>query len=137
MTVFLLNTLIALLRLMTALLDRIVGVIAGFQAREADLSQRLADALADDAADEADIQAARNQARAASDRAAAAEALVAQLQVTANDTTSQLAASGDFIAQFEPAPAPNNSTDEGGTGDDQPGPAEPEASAPEEWDKSS
>ncbi len=64
----------------------------------------------------------------------AAEALVAQLQITANDTTSQLAAIGEFIAQFEPAlaPAPVNSTD-AGSGDDQPEPAELEARAPRRW----
>jgi hypothetical protein len=35
---------------MTALLDCIVGVIAGFRSREASLRKQLAEALADDAA---------------------------------------------------------------------------------------
>jgi hypothetical protein len=88
---------------MTALLDRIVGVIAGFQSREADLRQRLADALADDAADEAEIAAARSDALAAMERAATAEALMAQLQASADDANSQLTAIDAFIDQFVPA----------------------------------
>jgi hypothetical protein len=88
---------------MNALLDRIVAVIAGFQAREADLRQQLADALADDAADEAAIEAARRDALAAMERAATAEALVAQLQASADDATSQLTAIDAFIDQFVPA----------------------------------
>jgi hypothetical protein len=88
---------------MNALLDRIVGVIAGFQSREADLRQRLADALADDAADEAAIDAARRDALAAMERAATAEALMAQLQASADDATSQLTAIDAFIDQFVPA----------------------------------
>ena len=43
------------LKTMTALLDRLVGVFARFQSREADLRRQLADALADDAADDAAI----------------------------------------------------------------------------------
>jgi hypothetical protein len=88
---------------MTALLDRIVGVIAGFQSREADLRQRLADALADDAADAAAIDAARRDALAAMERAATAEALMAQLQASADDANSQLSAIDAFIEQFVPA----------------------------------
>jgi len=88
---------------MTALLDRIVGVIAGFQSREADLRQRLADALADDAADAAAIDAARRDALAAMERAATAEALMAQLQASADDANSQLTAIDAFIDQFVPA----------------------------------
>jgi hypothetical protein len=88
---------------MTALLDRIVGVIAGFQSREADLRQRLADALADDAADEAEIAAARSDALTAMERAATAEALMAQLQASADDANSQLTAIDAFIEQFVPA----------------------------------
>jgi hypothetical protein len=88
---------------MTALLDRIVGVIAGFQSREADLRQRLADALADDAADAAAIDAARRDALAAIERAATAEALMAQLQASADDANSQLSAIDAFINQFVPA----------------------------------
>jgi hypothetical protein len=88
---------------MTALLDRIVGVIAGFQSREADLRQRLADALADDAADAAAIDAARRDALAAMERAATAEALMAQLQASADDANSQLSAIDAFIDQFVPA----------------------------------
>jgi hypothetical protein len=88
---------------MTALLDRIVGVIAGFQSREADLRQRLADALADDAADAAAIDAARRDALTAMERAATAEALMAQLQASADDAASQLSAIDAFIDQFVPA----------------------------------
>jgi hypothetical protein len=75
-----------------ALLDRIVGVIAGFQSREANLRQQLAEALADDAADDAAIAAAQRDALAAMERAATAEALMAQLQ-----------AIGAYIDQFVPA----------------------------------
>ena len=57
MTLRLLHLLFSPLKSMTALLDRIVGVIAGFQSREADLRQRLADALANNAADAASIDA--------------------------------------------------------------------------------
>ena len=88
---------------MTAVLDRIVGVIAGFQSREADLRQRLADALADDAADADAIDAARRDALAAMERAATAEALMAQLQASADDANSQLSAIDAFIDQFVPA----------------------------------
>jgi len=89
-TLRLLPLLLSPLKSMTALLDRIVGVIAGFQSREADLRQRLADALADDAL-------------AAMERAATAEALMAQLQASADDATSQLTAIDAFIDQFVPA----------------------------------
>jgi hypothetical protein len=101
-TLRLLHLLFSPLKSMTALLDRIVGVIAGFQSREADLRQRLADALADDAADEAEIAAARSDALAAMERAATAEALMAQLQASADDATSQLSAIDAFIDQFVP-----------------------------------
>lgn len=103
MTLRLLHLLLSPLRPMTALLDRIVGVIAGFQSREADLRQRLADALADDAADAAAIDAARRDALAAMERAATAEALMAQLQASADDAKSQLSAIDSFIEQFVPA----------------------------------
>jgi hypothetical protein len=103
MTLRLLHLLFSPLKTMTALLDRIVGVIAGFQSREADLRQRLADALADDAADEAEIAAARSDALAAMERAATAEALMAQLQARADDANSQLTAIDAFIEQFVPA----------------------------------
>ena len=102
MTLRLLHLLFSPLKSMTALLDRIVGVIAGFQSREADLRQRLADALADDAADEAEIAAARSDALAAMERAATAEALMAQLQASADDANSQLIAIDAFIDQFVP-----------------------------------
>jgi hypothetical protein len=65
MTLRFLHLLLSPLRSMTALLDRIVGVIAGFQSREATLRQQLADALEDDAADAAAIDAARRDALAA------------------------------------------------------------------------
>ena len=103
MTLRLLRLLLSPLRSMTALLDRIVGVIAGFQSREADLRQRLADALADDAADAAAIDAARRDAQAAMERAATAEAVMAQLQASADDANSQLSAIDSFIDQFVPA----------------------------------
>jgi hypothetical protein len=80
MTLRLLHLFFSPFKAMNALLDRIVAVIAGYQAREADLRQQLADALADDAADEAAIDAARRDALAAMERAATAEALMAQLQ---------------------------------------------------------
>ncbi len=94
MTLRLLHLLFSPLKSMTALLDRIVGVIAGFQSREADLRQRLADALANNAADAASIDAARRDALAAMERAATAEALMAQLQASAIDA---------FIDLFVPA----------------------------------
>jgi predicted nucleic acid-binding Zn-ribbon protein len=102
MTLRLLHLFFSPFKAMNALLDRIVAVIAGFQSREADLRQRLADALADDAADEAEIAAARSDALAAMERAATAEALVAQLQASADDATSQLTAIDAFIEQFVP-----------------------------------
>ncbi len=88
---------------MTALLDRIVGVTAGFQSREADLRQQLAEALSDDAADEAAIAAAQRDALAAMERAATAEALMAQLQASAADAQGQLDAIGTYLDQFVPA----------------------------------
>lgn len=88
---------------MTALLDRIVGVIAGFQSREAGLRQQLAEALSDDPADEAAIAAAQRDALAAMERAATAEALMAQLQASAQDADTQLQAIGAYIDQFVPA----------------------------------
>lgn len=88
---------------MTALLDRLVGVFARFQSREADLRRQLADALADDAADEAAISAAREDALAAMERAATAEALITQLQASNDDANSQLGAIGTFLDQFVPA----------------------------------
>jgi hypothetical protein len=103
MTLRLLHLFFSPFKAMNALLDRIVGVIAGFQSREADLRKQLADALADDAADEAAIDAARRDALAAMERAATAEALVAQLQASADDATSQLTAIEAFIDQFVPA----------------------------------
>ena len=103
MTLRLLHLFFSPFKAMNALLDRIVGVIAGFQSREADLRQRLADALADDAADDAAIDAARRDALAAMERAATAEALMAQLQASADDATSQLTAIDAFIDQFVPA----------------------------------
>jgi hypothetical protein len=90
-------------RTMTALLDRIVGVIAGFQSREAGLRQQLAEALSDDAADEAAIAAAQRDALAAMERAATAEALMAQLRASAQDADTQLQAIGAYIDQFVPA----------------------------------
>jgi hypothetical protein len=91
------------IKAMTALLDRIVGVIAGFQSREAYLRQQLADALSDDAADEAAIAAAQRDALAAMERAATAEALMAQLQASAADAQGQLDAIGTYLDQFVPA----------------------------------
>lgn len=88
---------------MTALLDRIVAVIAGFQSREANLRQQLAEALSDDAADEAAIAAAQRDALAAMERAATAEALMAQLQASAQDADTQLQAIGAYLDQFVPA----------------------------------
>lgn len=88
---------------MTALLDRIVAVIAGFQSREANLRQQLAEALSDDAADEAAIAAAQRDALAAMERAATAEALMAQLQASAKDADTQLQAIGAYLDQFVPA----------------------------------
>ena len=88
---------------MTALLDRLVGVFARFQSREADLRRQLADALADDAADEAAIAAAREDALAAMERTATAEGLIAQLQASTDDANSQLGAIGTFLDQFVPA----------------------------------
>jgi hypothetical protein len=111
-TLRLLHLLFSPLKSMTALLDRIVGVIAGFQSREADLRQRLADALADDAADEAEIAAARSDALAAMERAATAEALMAQLQASADDANSQLTAIDAFIDQFVPALTENEANAE-------------------------
>jgi len=97
---------LSLLTAMTSLLDRIVGVIAGFQSREAELRQQLADALANDAADAQAIEEAQAAAAAASDRATAAEALVAQLQTTATDATSQLQAIEQFIGSVEQPATP-------------------------------
>ncbi len=91
------------LKTMTALLDRLVGVFSRFQSREADLRRQLADALADDAADEAAIAAARKDALAAMERAATAEALMAQLKASAEDASSQLNAIGTYLDQFVPA----------------------------------
>jgi hypothetical protein len=88
---------------MTALLDRIVAVIAGFQSREAGLRQQLAEALSDDAADEAAIAAAQRDALASMERAATAEALMAQLQASAQDADTQLQAIGAYLDQFVPA----------------------------------
>jgi hypothetical protein len=87
---------------MTALLDRIVGVIAGFQSREAKLRQQLTEALSDDAADEAAIASAQRDALAAMERAATAESLMAQLQASAKDADTQLQAIGAYIDQFVP-----------------------------------
>ncbi len=88
---------------MNALLDRIVGVIASFQTREADLREQLADALEDATADEAEIAAARRDAQAAMERAATAEALMAQLQASSEDATGKLTAVDAFLDQFVPA----------------------------------
>ncbi len=88
---------------MTALLDRIVGVIAGFQSREASLRQQLAEALADDAADDAAIAAAQRDALVAMERATTAEGLMAQLQASARDADTQLQAIGAYIDRFVPA----------------------------------
>ena len=98
------------LKTMTALLDRLVGVFSRFQSREADLRRQLADALADDAADEAAIAAARKDALAAMERAATAEALMAQLKASAEDASSQLSAIGTYLDQFVPALTTGEST---------------------------
>ncbi len=103
MTLRFLRPLLFPFRTMTALLDRIVGVIAGFQSREADLRQQLAEALSDDAADEAAIAAAQRDALAAMERAATAEALMAHLRASAQDADTQLQAIGAYIDQFVPA----------------------------------
>ncbi|MCP9857747.1 MULTISPECIES: hypothetical protein [unclassified Cyanobium] len=87
---------------MTALLDRIVGVIAGFQSREASLRQQLAEALADDAADDAAIAAAQRDALTAMERASTAEALMAQLQASAKDADTELQAIRAYTDQFVP-----------------------------------
>ena len=134
------------LKTMTALLDRLVGVFARFQSREADLRRQLADALADDAADEAAIAAAREDALAAMERTATAEGLIAQLQASNDDANSQLAAIGTFLDQFAPAfsgtageiTAEEPAAEEVVAGDShgadatdvEPGTAGPEASAP-------
>jgi len=99
--------LLRFLTIMASLLDRIVGLIAGFQTREAELRQQLADALADDAADDEAVAAALAAADEAGQRAAAAEALVSDLQATATDATTQLEAIERFIGGLEqPAPEP-------------------------------
>ena len=103
MALRLLRFLFSSLKTMTALLDRLVGVFSRFQSREADLRRQLADALADDAADEAAIAAARKDALAAMERAATAEALMAQLKASAEDASSQLSAIGTYLDQFVPA----------------------------------
>ena len=103
MALRLLRFLFSPLKTMTALLDRLVGVFSRFQSREADLRRQLADALADDAADEAAIATARKDALAAIDRAATAEALMAQLKASAEDASSQLSAIGTYLDQFVPA----------------------------------
>ena len=103
MALRLLRFLFSPLKTMTALLDRLVGVFSRFQSREADLRRQLADALADDAADEAAIAAARKDALAAIERAATAEALMAQLKASAEDASSQLSAIGTYLDQFVPA----------------------------------
>jgi len=102
-TLRLLSLFLSPIKAMSALLDRIVGVIAGFQSREADLRQQLAEALSDDAADEAAIAAAQRDALAAMERAATAEALMAQLQASAADAQGQLDAIGTYLDQFVPA----------------------------------
>lgn len=89
---------------MTALLDRIVGVIAGFQSREAGLRQQLAEALSVNAADEAAIAAAQRDALTAMERAASAEALMVQLQASAKAADTQLQAIGAYIDQVRAGP---------------------------------
>ena len=128
---------------MTALLDRIVGVIAGFQSREAGLRQQLAEALSDDVADEAAIAAAQRDALAAMERAATAEALMAQLQASAQDADTQLQAIGAYIDQFVPALTDTESSAPSGgdtaaepadlevVADDSPGADEPQPTAVE------
>ena len=103
MTLRFLHHFLSPFRAMTALLDRIVGVIAGFQSREANLRQQLAEALADDAADDAAIAAAQRDALTAMEQAATAEALMAQLQASTRDAYTQLQAIGAYIDQFVPA----------------------------------
>ena len=110
MALRLLRFLFSPLKTMTALLDRLVGVFSRFQTREADLRRQLADALADDAADEAAIAAARKDALAAMERAATAEALMAQLKASAEDASSQLSAIGTYLDQFVPALTTEEST---------------------------
>ena len=110
MALRLLRFLFSPLKTMTALLDRLVGVFSRFQSREADLRRQLADALADDAADEAAIAAARKDALAAMERAATAEALMAQLKASAEDASSQLSAIGTYLDQFVPALTTGEST---------------------------
>ena len=110
MALRLLRFLFSSLKTMTALLDRLVGVFSRFQSREADLRRQLADALADDAADEAAIAAARKDALAAMERAATAEALMAQLKASAEDASSQLSAIGTYLDQFVPALTTGEST---------------------------
>ena len=144
MTLRLLHLFFSPFKAMNALLDRIVGVIAGFQSREANLRQQLAEALADDAADDAAIAAAQRDALTAMERAATAEALMAQLQASADDATSQLTAIDAFIDQFVPAltEQPDGPALPGGdtaaelaepvvVADDSDGADEPEASAAE------
>ena len=114
---------------MTALLDRIVGVIAGFQSREANLRQQLAEALADDAADDAAIAAAQRDALAAIERASTAEALMAQLQASARDADTQLHAIGAYIDQFVPALTDQPESPALPAGDTAAEPAEPEVVA--------
>jgi hypothetical protein len=114
---------------MTALLDRIVGVIAGFQSREANLRQQLAEALAGDAADDAAIAAAQRDALAAIERASTAEALMAQLQASAKDTDTQLQAIGAYIDQFVPALTDQPESPALPGGDTAAVPAEPEVVA--------
>ena len=116
-------------RTMTALLDRIVGVIAGFQSREANLRQQLAEALADDAADDAAIAAAQRDALTAMERAGTAEALMAQLQASAKDADTQLQAIGAYIDQFVPALTEQPETPALPGGDTAAVPAEPEVVA--------
>lgn len=96
-----LRVLSATFRFMANLLDRIVTVISGFQAREAELRQQLADALGDDAADEAAVAEAKAAAEQAALRAQAAEALVADLQSAKTEATDQLDAIGKYIASLE------------------------------------
>jgi hypothetical protein len=110
MALRLLRFLFSPLKTMTALLDRLVGVFSRFQSREADLRRQLADALADDAADEAAIATARKDALAAMERAATAEALMAQLKASAEDASSQLSAIGTYLDQFVPALTTEEST---------------------------
>lgn len=88
-------------RLMASLLDRIVAVISTFQQREAELRQQLADALADDAADDVAVEQARAEAAAATERAQAAEALVADLQSANTEASDQLDAINRYIASLE------------------------------------